>query len=323
MTETIVRSALVTGAEDSELAQAAFSQTVYFGTNIYYWGAAEQNHLLLHGVRTWARYARENGLAQGFWYFRFDTRGPHLFLLFTTTTVAEPALRHYLEKQIAEFLKNQPSTDPLSQKDIERRHTECRGKGFNVADFEPGFAENNTFAAFRHDSAYYPLKFTNGMPLADELWHRLDEIAFWAIDQLEGSPAATAIRWLAAVDQALHRGGFAAEAYWRFHACTLLLPLRDRLAANEAEVIEMVPRLVSENNRKIFSAAWEQVARENCPGVDVDGLVALIMHDADRTQEQRFLILREINHAVMAQFGQWVKFQIPIIVYAWSRNLPQ
>jgi hypothetical protein len=323
MTETLAKSALVNGAENSELAQPLSAQTIYCGTNIYYWGTAEQNHLLLHGVRTWARYAREKTLAQSFWYFRFDTRGPHLFLLFATTVKAEPALRHYLETSIAEFLKNQPSTHPLSQEDIEKRHKECRGKAFNVADFEPGFAENNSFAAFRHDSTYYPLNFTSGMPLADALWHRLDDIAFWAIDQLEGSPAATAIRWLAAVDQALHRGGFAAEAYWRFHACTLLLPLRERLAANEAEVIEMVPRLVSENNRKVFSAAWEQVAHENCLKVDVEGLVAFIMHDTGRTQEQLFLILREINHGVMAQLGQWVKFQIPVIVYAWSRNLPQ
>jgi hypothetical protein len=323
MSEMLARPALVDTAMKAEPAHPDSGQTVYFGANIYYWGTAEQNYLLVQGVRAWARNAQEKGLARHFWYFRFDTRGPHLFLLFATTVQAEPLLRQYLEMQIAKFLKNRPSAEPLSQEEIEKRHKECRGKAFNIADFEQGFAANNSFAAFRHDSMHYPLNFTNGMPLADELWRRLDNIAFWAIDQLDNDPAMKAIRWLAAVDQALHRGGFPAEAYWRFHACTLLLPLRERLAANEADVLAMVPRLVSDNNRRVFSDAWEQVALGNFAGVDADALVALTMRDPGRTLEQRFLLLREINHAVMAQLGQWVKFQIPIIVYAWSRNIPQ
>ncbi|HET6935882.1 MAG TPA: hypothetical protein VFI72_13650 [Candidatus Angelobacter sp.] len=298
------------------------TQSVYFGANLYYWGSAEQDSLLARGVRTWEREAKQRELAQGLWYLRFDTRGPHVFLLFTTTREKESELQTFLETQIANFLCKEPSRHVLGQEEIEKRHRDCRGKLFNAGDFEPGFAANNSVVTFRHGADQYPFQLFQRLNQSDDLWRRVNEIALWAIDHLGAGATTAAIEWIAAVDEALRSGGFPGEAYWRFHASTLLLPLQARLAANEAEVLEMVPRLVSDNNRNVFSQVWERAANGDKVNVDVAGLVSLIMSDSCPL-EDRLRILREVNHTVLAQLGQWVKFHIPLVVYAWSRNLPR
>jgi hypothetical protein len=298
------------------------TQAVYFGANIYFWGSAEQDRLLVQGVRTWARETRQRGLARGLWYFRFDTRGPHVFLLFTSSAEKEPELRQYLETRISDFLRTQPSREFLGAEEIEKRHTECRGKVFNAGDFEPGFPGNNSFLTFSHGGDQYPFHLFERLHQSNDLWRRLNQVALWAIDHLEGDATAAAIDWIAAVDEALRAGGFPGEAYWRFHASTLLLRLQERLAANETEVLELVPRLVSDTNRTIFSQAWEKAANGSKLEIDAAGLVSLIMSDSCPL-EHRLRVLREVNHSVLAQLGQWVKFHIPLVVYAWSRNLPR
>jgi lantibiotic biosynthesis dehydratase-like protein len=297
------------------------SSVVYLGANIYYWGIAEQRRLLLEGVRPWAMKARQEGWASRFWYCRYDARGPHVFVLFTTTNECKGVLRGFLEARISEFLREIPSREQLSLEQLEKHHRECRGRELSIADGMEGLADNNTYLMFDHESGAYPLNFSAAMPGAAEFWERMEKLCFWTIDQLEQDPTKAAIRWLAAVDRCLPGSGLVPEQYWRLHASTLIRPLRARLETNEAEVLSSLPAIVSESNRRVFSCVWDELNNGSAFELDLAGLVKLIAEDNRGAVERRLRLLREINHLVMGQLGQWVKFEIPIVFYAWQRNL--
>lgn len=295
---------------------------VYQGANIYCWGNAEQTRLLLNGVKPWTVRARQQGWASRFWYSRFDARGPHVFLLWGTTPESLPALRSSLQREIEAFLRQCPSTEVLSAEQIERRHRECRGNTMSVADREPGLASNNSFVLFTHDPGDYPLHLSTGMADAPQFWKRIDDLSCWVLEQLQDDTAITAVRWVAAVDRSLARTPVSAESYWRFHASTLVLPLRERLQTNEAEVLKSLPRIISPDNQRLFANLWNQSINGNSLGFDVEGLVRLILCDQTRPLDSRFQTLRAVIHTViMGQLGLWTKFEIPIILYAWNRNV--
>jgi hypothetical protein len=294
----------------------------YMGANIYYWGAGEQRTLLLNGVRRWALEARSRALADRFLYCRFDARGPHVTALFTGAAEAQASLREFLDVQIRSFLLEFPSSAAVAPEEIERRHLECRGKSLCVADREDGLAPNNSFVLFQHTPRDYPFWLGSGMASADEFWQRLDRLTFWTLEQLEGPGLqAKAIRWLAAVDRSLQRGGLPAESYWRLHATTLLPSLRERLKTEEEEVKSSLRRAVGDRNCEVFSKIWNELSSGGDHEFDVDGIVDLIAADRDRTLEQRLSLLREVNHLVLGQLSQTVNFQIPMVLYAWHCSL--
>ena len=294
---------------------------VYLGANIYYWGNKEQTRLLLNGVRPWNTRAREAGLIQRFWYCRYDARGPHLFILFATQPESQADLQTFLEAEVESFLRSNPSTEFLSREELEKRHRDCRGRTMSVADSGQLLADNNSFVVFSHQDSAYPLHLSAGMTAAEEFWNRLDVLASWALEQLETDTTRTAVRWFAAVDHSLRRAGLSPQEYWRFHACTLLLPLKQRLQTDEAAVLAALPRTIGENNRTLFAHTWREMNNGCNLGFDVGSLVRLIVNDEARSLERRFATLREINHVLMGQLGQWTKFEIPIVLHAWQQNL--
>jgi hypothetical protein len=296
---------------------------VYVGINIYFWGESEQRRLLLTGLQPWARASRASGLAEGFWYCQFDARGPHIFALFTTKSENREALVEYLRDQVRAFLLRAPSTETPDLGVLLRRHSECRGKILCAPDRGDDIAPNNSFALFDHEVDGYPLWMSSGMESAAEFWQLQDRLTFWVLANLEnGTQRVAAIGWLAAVGRVLGTLTVPAEEYWQNHALTLIPALADRLK-EQHHATEMLPWLTAalgETNIHNLRVAWAAQVRL---GFDVERLVRLILADDGRSIDQRLHVLREINHITLIQLDQPVRLHIPLVLYAWKRELLQ
>jgi hypothetical protein len=292
----------------------------HLGANVYYWGDEAQGRFLVEQVAPLARCLLAEGAAESFWFDSFDARGPHLMLLFTPGAVAAPALRERLRRELEWRLAAQPSGAALERAALEERHRQCRGKELCVADTRPGLADNDSVVLFDHPADGYPFSHARGLAGAGELWRGVSQVVLWALDRRAvGDAAPAAVRWTAAVDAALAAAGLAGEAYWRHHATTLVMPLAGRLAADEAAVLSAVPGVVGERNREPFAQLWQQVAAGGWDGPPVGRIVALAGAAGDG--HRRWSLLREIVHTTLGQLGLPVRLHLPLVFYAWQRNL--
>jgi hypothetical protein len=230
-----------------------------------------------------------------------------------------------LTERLGIYFANHPSTEVLSPERLAELHSETRGKALCAEDALPGMAANNSFAFFAHDRRGYPFALSAGLPGEAELWPLLDDLARWAIRQIaaraEGSLVGVAVRWAAGLDAALEETGLA-QGYWRFHATTLVLPLEERLATAEEEVLGSLPSTVGEKNRATFSRVWESVATEGPGWPHLRRLVELAAPPNDaRPAAWRFRALREAVHCGWKQLGLPVQLHIPLVLFAWNRSL--
>lgn len=281
--------------------------------NVYLWGKAAQNELLTGFVAPEIRALRDQGRVRRFWSTRFDSRGPHVMLVLTTPGSARE-LESYLGGRLDAWLAGHPSTETLSPGELEKRHEECRGKELCAADREAGMAPDNSYRFAPHPAHGYPFAGASG---ADEFWELASEHGLWLLDRLrEGAGTALAVRWIADVDGALRRLGADAAASWRYHATTLLRPLAERLRTEEPAVLAALPGSVGERNRQAFARVWDS-ARAPVWG-PTERLVELAL-EADGGG---YRFLREINHCALKTLDQPVLLHVPLVLYAWQRNLP-
>jgi hypothetical protein len=290
----------------------------HLALHVYFWGESEISRLLTDCLGPATQELRDRGLLDRFWFTVFDTRGPHVMAIFTAPAGATGAIRQRLCARLDQYLAEHPSTTLLTPQDIERRHTECRGKKLSVIDAEPGFAPNNSYRMAAHRDDGYPFSRSDGVAAPDELWDVVQEVVFWAIDQRRnGTATSAAVRWIGWMSDALGRGGADAAKYWRYHAQTLLVYLEARLREDEAAVLAALPGAVSKRNRSAFDRLWDKEARPpTC-----DRLVEIALGDDGRTLEQKQQLMRNLNHCTLAQLGQPVLHHIPLILYAWQRSL--
>ena len=292
----------------------------HLGVNVYYWGDDARRRFLVEQVAPWVRRLLDERAIERFWFTAFDARGPHLTLLFTAGENTPPALRERLRRDLEARLALAPSGEAIDAATLEERHRRCRGKELCAADALPGVAANNSFVFFEHPADGYPFGFSRGLARAGELWRRVGEVVLWALDRRgAGDAGPAAVRWTAAVDAGLERAGLPAEAYWRYHATTLVMPLAARLADDEAAVLASVPGVVGERNQENLGRLWREVEDGPWPGPGAGGLVALAA--ADRPGRDRWTLLREINHTTLGQLGLPVQLHLPLVFYAWQRNL--
>lgn len=302
------------------------SPRVHVGVNVYFWGSTEQNRLLVECLGPAAHALRQSGACGWFWYDRFDARGPHVFAIFSVPADARDHVARDLARRIEAYLAAQPSTESLSTEVLATRHTECRGKQLCAIDGEPGLAANNTYRLFDHPARAYPFVLTEGMAAAREeaLWSLVDELASWALAQIAPAPArlptVAALRWLAGLDHTLQRSGLGAEAYWRYHATTLIYGLAERLAASEAEALRSLHTSISDKNRQSLSTVWQHAAAS--VWTPLPALVDLIACEPDWPMEDRWRLLRKLVHTALKQLGLPVAQHIPVVLFAWQRNLP-
>lgn len=296
----------------------------HLGAHVYRWSKPDQIRLLREGVRPTAAEARSRDLCDRFWYTVFDARGPHVFAIFSLAREEggdaedrKEALEGFVRERLEGWLEAHPSTETLDRSEVEERHRACRGKILSPLDEEPGLAANDSLELFDQPPDRYPFLHTRDMARAGELWRELDAVSFWALDHL--TEAVAAIRLVVGVDRALAAGGAPAAAFWRYVATTLLVPLRERLQRGEKEILEGLPKMIGAKNVEVFSRLWEQEPAPEDPPIERAGRLAF--EDDGRPLERRMALLREIVHSALGQLLQGVQFRLPVILYAWHRNL--
>jgi len=294
---------------------------IHLGVNIYYWGSKQQSRLLTRCLGPVAQDLWRERLVDRFWFDRFDARGPHVFALFRARGVPEE-VRSRLAEPLAAYLAASPSSEPLSREEAAARSTACRGKAQGAPDRLPGLADNNSCCFFEHPPGGYPYSLSAGLANEDELWEILTEQCFQVIAEIAEAPDSSpgaALCWLAELDRELREAGGSPEKIWRFHATTLLMSLEARLAVDPAGVEASLPLLIGTRNLEAFSEAWEEAGSSgNWPGLP--RLVRILAAEGSPVPRHRAL-LREIAHTTLKQLGVTVAQQIPLILFAWHRDL--
>lgn len=289
----------------------------HLALNVYFWGDSEVDRLLADCLGAAARELGDDGLLHRFWFTVFDARGPHVIAVLTALDDAVAHVQQRLGARLDRYLAEHPSTVALTAEELERRHSGCRGKQLSAIDAEPGFAPNNSYRIVAHPADGYPFNRSTGVATQDELWEIVQEVVFWAIDQRRARTAtAAAVRWIGWIDRMLARAGADPAEFWRHHATTLLVHLDERLHEDEAAVLAAIAA-VGERNRAVFERLWDDGPRPSA----CERLVEIVLADDGRTAEQKRRLLRDINHCTLAQLGQPVARHIPLVLYAWQRNL--
>jgi hypothetical protein len=287
------------------------------GCNIYFWGGEEQSRLLTECLGPAVVDLRSAGLARGFWFDRFDARGPHLFVLVAAPPEASGEASRRLSGRLDEYLAARPSAAPLSPGQVSTLHTQTRGKSLCAVDTQPGLAGNNSYVLFEQPATGYPFYL---LGTGDELWRLLNDLTLWAVEQLAAAqqrvPLGAAVRWVAALDRELRRLGVAGE-YWRYHATTLLLGLEERLAAGESEALDSVPAAVGPKNFETFSRIWREAEHLPPPWPHLPRLAEILVAGGGQVPSRPFAPLREAVHCFLKQLGAMVSVHIPIVLFAW------
>lgn len=290
----------------------------HLGVNVYHWGEDEQTRFLAERVAPLGRGLLDDRSAAGFWFTSFDARGPHLMLLFSPGEASVGQLRERVEPALEAALAEAPSGIRLDDAVLDERHRQCRGKELCAADALPGIAANDSLHVYEHPADGYPFGHAGALAEPGDLWRRVGELGLWAIERrAAGESMAAGVRWTAAVDAALDAAGEDAESYWRHHATTLVMPLAERLANDEAAVLASLPGAVGERNLASFDRLWSAHAEAGWPGPDAASLVSLA---GSASGPRRWVLLREINHTTLGQLGLQVRLHLPLVLYAWQRH---
>lgn len=291
--------------------------------NVYQGGREDQDRLLAACLGPAVEELRAHGLAPRFWFQRFDARGPHVFVLLGVPDDAVAEVRTRLEERLDAYLAAHPPTEAIGPDEVERRHADCRGKQLCALDAEPGMALPGSYRLAEDPAVPDPLRRTAGLADSERRWRLLGDLALWSIGQLRaGTGSRAAVLWAASADRALRETGEPAAEYWEHHACTLLLGLDERLRTDPESVHARLPGLVGERNADVFARAWERVAAEGAAWPPAGELAALLRAEAAAGPGERWRLLRELNHSVLLQLGQPVRLHLPLVLYAWLRNLP-
>lgn len=292
----------------------------HLACNVHHWGRRSEDRLLAECLAPAVRELRGDGLLERFWFQRFDARGPHLFLLLGTAPGRADELRERLGPRLEAWLAAHPSEETLSDEELRTRHDQCRGKQLTILDVDPGFAPNNTLRWAPHPPRGYPLAIAEGVGDFDGLWRLLSGVAEWSMGRLAEGPGV-AVRWTAAMDAELRRAWPAADGYWRYHASTLLLGLDERLDADEAGVLDALPRILGARNAAMFGPVWDAAEGGEAVWEPLPDLLRIVFADDGRMMQERLHLLREINHSVLGQLGQTVAARLPLVLFAWMRGL--
>ncbi len=292
----------------------------HLALNVYQWQWDRQDGLLVHCLGPVMQELRSEGLVHRFWFYRFDARGPHVSVVLDVPETAETEVRARLGARLDGYLAARPCEGGLSLAELEQRHAECRGKQLCATDAEPGFAPNNSYRLAEHPSEKDPL-WMAAITHGDDVRRLTFDLALWTIEQLRrGAGTAAAVRWIAAVDHALRRAAGPTDAYWRYHATTLLPRLGERLERDPARVFAALPALVGESNRRVFSRVWSEVEEGLPVWPHLDDLVALLLGDGAAPPSSWQRLVRSLDHSVLHQLRQPVRLHLPLVLFAWLRD---
>lgn len=297
---------------------------VPLGLNVYFWGSGSKNRLVVECLGPLARELREERKMIYFWYDRFDARSPHVFTILCVYDSALEEVRERLSARLDWYLKEFPSTEVLSQQEVEVRHAACRGKALCEADRYPGPAPNNSYHLFVHPREAYPFSVSMGLSRRSELWELVDDLVFWSVEQLARRPMMAAVHWLARLDLELNQTHLGSSRYWRYHAGTLMVNLEELLESEGESFLDAIRILVGRKNTETFTRVWEEVesAPRQAPWPHFPQLLDVIFNEPGWPTNRKLALLREITHWTLKQLGVSVGlYHIPLIFFAWSRSL--
>jgi hypothetical protein len=297
------------------------------GVNVYCWGQTAQNLLLTECLAPAAQQLRDEFGFARFWFDRFDARGPHIIALFTLPRGAAPPATVRLASRLEGFFAAHPERGEVSDESVEKRHLSVRGAAYCKVDREPGIAEENSFRFFEPGPADYPLALTRGLPEAEAqaIWDLIDNLSLWAVRQIASDPehgaVPVAVRWVASWEWTLRRMHPAAEEYWRFHAGSLLFGLPRRLEEDANQVLAALPEAIGERNARTFSRIWNEMEMAEPPWPRLGDLLRLLLAETNPPAVNPWRLPREIVHWTLKQLCLYVSAEIPLVLYAWRRNL--
>lgn len=296
----------------------------HLGIVVYFWGLEEQNRLLVDCLDPLAQDISGMQTKGRFWFTRFDTRGPHVFAVFPQAPTESDSVVPRIKAQLETYLDEHPSRVTLPPEKLEARHKACRGKVVCSADARPGFGRNNSYLIFQHPDNGYPFGRCSAKTLRDRWRAEACDLTSWAVDMLrvytESPPVAPAVALLAAADRQLRDLGRDATAYWRYHAFSLLPGLPERLEEDPESVTGSLYARLGESWRNGLESAFSETRSGDSLSAALPRLVRISL-GCGEDSTRPWAPLRESLHGVLGQLGLPVRRQIPVILYAWLRNL--
>jgi hypothetical protein len=300
---------------------------VHVGTNVYCWDQEAQNRLLAECLGPLTEELRQDFGFTRFWFDRFDARGPHIVALFSVPLGADLIVAERLENRLLAYLAIHSRPGATLRKQVETRHESCLGMALCDVDSEPGIADENSYRIFWHSSWGYPYRLTRGLPpnVAAETWELIDELTRWTVAQIAMNPAESPVRkavlWLASFERLLREMHPDAESYWKFHASTLLFGIPQQLEKDERQVYAGLDSAIRPNNERVFSALWEEDRRSGPCWPPLRDLIECVITQAEPPERSPWRLAREIVHWTLKQLCLYVASEIPLVLYAWRRNL--
>lgn len=289
--------------------------------NLYLWSRDAQDRFLQDFLAPIVHDWITAQVIDGFFFDRFDARGPHLFFILSLDKrhlgLVESELKTLLDASLGTA---KPQTPPLTQDELEERHRACRGKALCALDRLDGFAPQGSYEVFLHPLWGYP--FAHGKHLDDDAslppgspWRDWTEITLWAIELLGSPLLAQTLEWLTAVDRCMTPEQ--AADFWR-HALHRLLPDLPMLNHLESVDPSMVKRFVGEEGFALLGRLWG-ADRIRVP--DPTHLVAAGLLPSPRGQGWE--LLREIVFVTLKQLGIKIRRQARIYAFALDRRLEE
>ena len=303
----------------------------WLGVNVYLWERLEQNRLLSQVLSPEVDRLYAESKVDIVFYDRFDSRGPHVFLsLRLVEPVEEEAqVRASLRAAIEPFLDGKEKSNVYGEEELQKLHEQCRGKTLWHADRRPGLAEDRTLLIDRHEGGGYPFNWWRDLQDAarDRVSELVGESTRWALALVPPEKDAhmgAAVAWSAEFDRILRRRLSPAEAadYWRIHASTLIMGLGERWQEEPEAVRASLPGRVAPKTAKAFADRFDAAdsGDEESPWSPMGELIETVLGGAPNRQVA-WRALREINHVTWKQLGLYVRFHLPIVLFAWNRNL--
>jgi hypothetical protein len=296
---------------------------IRLGVNVYCWEEARQNRLLAECLAPAVFELQEEIGPVLFWFDRFDARGPHVFAVLSLADEACRLAESALASRLRTFFASHPSGGTVPLEQVQRRHEASRHLALCELDRAPGIEPEDACRFFLQPPDAFPFHLVRQRPEEDQqkIWEIAHQLSLWSTQQIavhpERRPLRAAVSWLAAFFWLLLRTHPRAEAYWRYHAASLLRSLPQRLESDEQGVLDALPGAIGERNIQAFSSVWSQMQTSEPPWPAMSELVHRLCSPDLHGDSWR--PPREIVHSLLKQLCVPVAHEIPLILYAWHR----
>lgn len=307
-------------------------QSIALGFNVYLWGEDSQNRFLSECLAPVVEGLHREGVLERFWYDRMGTRGPHLFILIAVQRSLASQVDEQLRSVITGYLNRRPSTEVLTPSEVLRIHEDMRGKVFCQPDTLEILAENNTFHAFQQAEDEYPFFLIDKATPGFELWPCITNLHRWSLSCLQqDAPARSKFAAIFALvfNEVCFQNDAIAVDYWKYHSETLLIGL-DRAPLDDKTLAHVLPQLIRTRNLSALKSYGDLLRGDRYQSIlklsnEARESVQTLKRYISVASKQGFqalpvtdkIVVREILHVLLKQFGLSVPQHVPILLFLW------